>query len=269
MGQKVDPYGIRLGIKTDWKGTWFFEREYRDFLVEDLNIRKMISRYCNKHRISGVSNVHIRRKIPTEVWITVQTARPGLIIGRQGRGIETLRRELEQSIGKQVHINVEEVKEFRLDAQLTAESVAEQIERRASFNRVMKRAIQEAMKAGAKGIKVKCSGRLGGAEIARTETQREGRLPLSTLRADIDYGLTEARTAYGHIGVKVWICREDGRELPLAVVRPGAGVAEPSVPALTVARPARMTEGRPFAARSDEGRGQALVAQADAPKGDA
>lgn len=269
MGQKVDPYGIRLGIKTGWKGTWFFEREYRDFLVEDLNLRKMISRYCSEHRISGVSNVQIRRKIPTEVWITVQTARPGLIIGRQGRGIETLRRELEQSIGKQVHINVEEVKEFRLDAQLTAEGVAEQIERRASFNRVMKRAIQEAMKAGAKGIKIKCAGRLGGAEIARKEMQKEGKIPLSTLRADIDYGVTEARTAYGNIGVKVWICREDGRELAFAVARPAAGAAESPLPALTVARTAGTTEGRPVTRRSDAERDQTLVAQADVSGGDA
>lgn len=215
MGQKVHPYGIRLGIKTSWKGTWFFERGYREFLIEDLHLRKLISRYCRRQHISGVSNVEIRRKIPTEVWITVQTARPGLLIGRQGRGIESLRRELEQLVSKQVHINVEEVKDFRLDAQLTAEAIAEQIGRRASFSRVMKRAIQEAMKAGAKGMKVRCAGRLGGAEIARRETQKEGKIPLSTFRADIDYGVTEARTAYGHIGVKVWICRDDGREVPL------------------------------------------------------
>lgn len=227
MGQKVHPYGIRLGIKTAWKGTWFFERGYKEFLVEDLQLRKLISGYCAGHHISGVSNVEIRRKIATEVWITVRTARPGLLIGRQGRGIETLRRELEQSIGKQVHINVEEVKDFRLDAQLTAEGVAEQIGRRTSISRVMKRAIQEAMKAGVKGIKVKCSGRLAGAEIARSETQKEGKIPLSTLRADIDYAVTQARTAYGPIGVKVWICRDDGRELPFSVPREASAAAGP------------------------------------------
>jgi small subunit ribosomal protein S3 len=193
--------------------------------------------------------VEIRRKIPTEVWITVQTARPGLLIGRQGKGIESLRRGLEQAVAKQVHINVEEVKDFRLDAQLVAEGVAAQIERRASLNRVIKRAIQEAMKAGAKGIKVKCAGRIGGAEIARSETQKEGKIPLSTLRADVDYGLTEARTAYGHIGVKVWICRDDGTKLPLAVPQPTvreerrAPVAPPA-PAVAYSPPAKQ-EGSP------------------------
>jgi len=220
VGQKVNPYGIRLGIKTDWKSTWFFERDYKNFLIEDLRLRKLITNYCKRQHISGLSRVEIRRKIPTEIWVTARTARPGLLIGRQGKGIEALRRELEQAVGKQVHINVEEVKDFRLDAQLIAEGVAEQIEKRGSVSRVMKRAIQDTMKAGAKGVRVKCAGRLGGGEIARKETQKEGRIPLSTLRAEIDYGVTEAKTAYGNIGVKVWLCTDDGRELPPAPIGP-------------------------------------------------
>jgi small subunit ribosomal protein S3 len=237
VGQKVNPYGFRLGITTNWKATWFFERGYKEFLIEDLRLRKAISRYCERQHISGVANVETRRKIPTEVWITIQTARPGLLIGRQGRGIEALRRELEQLIGKQIHINVEEVKDFRLDAQLTAEGIAEQIQRRAAYNRAVKRAIQETMKAGAKGIKIRCAGRLGGAEIARKEIQREGKLPLSTLRADIDYGITEAKTPYGNVGIKVWICRDDGKELPVAAMHLPPPAEEVSSSAMPAASP--------------------------------
>ena len=262
MGQKVNPYGFRLGIRTEWKATWFFDREFKDVLIEDLQLRKLISGYCERQRISGVSNVEIRRKISTEVWITIHTGRPGLLIGRRGQGIEALRRELGQAVSKQVHINVEEVREFRIDAQLVAEGIAEQISRRAAPNRAMKRAVQEAMKAGAQGIMVKCSGRLGGREIARSETQRDGKLPLSTLRADIGYGFKEAKTAYGNIGVKVWLCRDDGKELALSKGR----TTRPAEGETGSARPVATSE---FSAPRGRGEAQSVASASEGTAGSA
>jgi small subunit ribosomal protein S3 len=211
MGQKVHPYGFRLGIVRDWKSRWFFEREYAQLVVEDLRIRRAIERYCKRQNISGVADVIIRRKVTNAVALTIYTAKPGLLIGRKGTGIEALRAELEKTTGRQVHVAVEEVADPRLSAQLVAENIAGQIERRQNVRRAMKRSLLETMRAGAQGIKVTVSGRIGGAEIARRETQKEGKIPLSTLRALVDYGLAEARTPAGYIGVKVWICTDDGR----------------------------------------------------------
>ncbi len=211
MGQKVHPYGFRLGIVKDWRSSWFAEKDYSQLVVEDLRIRRAVADYCERLNISGVSDITIRRKVANAVSLTIYTAKPGLLIGRKGTGVEALRAELEELTKKQVQVAVEEVADARLNAQLVAETIAGQIERRQNVRRAMKRAMVESMRAGAQGIKVTVSGRIGGAEIARRETQKDGKIPLSTLRADVDYGLAEARTPAGHIGVKVWICLNDGR----------------------------------------------------------
>ena len=216
MGQKVHPYGFRLGIVRDWKSLWFFEREYSWMVVEDLKIRRGIEGYCKSHDISGVADVIIRRKVNNAVGLTIYTAKPGLLIGRKGTGVEALRAELEALSGKQVQVAVEEISDPRINAQLVSENIAGQIQRRQNVRRAMKRALGEAMRAGAQGIKVRVSGRIGGGEIARSESQKEGKIPLSTLRADVQYGLTEARTPAGYVGVKVWVCLGDGREEPPA-----------------------------------------------------
>ncbi len=209
VGQKVHPYGLRLGIIKDWDGTWYAgRREYSDLLHEDLKIRQMIK---ERFYTAGVPRVEIERAA-NRTRITINTARPGMVIGRGGAEVERLRAELEQMTGKQVQINIVEVKQPELDAQLVAENVAFQLERRISFRRAMRQAQQRAMRMGAQGVKVRVSGRLGGAEIARTEWTNEGSVPLHTLRGDIDYGFAEAHTTYGLIGVKVWIYK--GEVLP-------------------------------------------------------
>lgn len=232
MGQKVHPLGMRLGISKEWGSVWFAERyTYRDTLVEDLRLRKAVDEYCRARTISGVSRIEIRRKATTQVELIIFTAKPGLLIGRRGKGIEELRQELEKVCSRQIYLNVQEVREPRLDAELTAQSVAQALERRMFFRRVMSRTIQDTMKAGARGIKIRVAGRLGGGEIARRETQREGKIPLSTLRADVDYAMAQARTAYGYIGVKVWICLDDGVERPvLQASRARAGSAGGETP---------------------------------------
>ncbi len=201
MGQKVHPYGFRVGIYKNWKSRWFAERDYGNLLHEDLEIRKAI-----KKRLfhAGVSEVEIER-FTQRMRLTIFAARPGIIIGRKGVEVERLKKMLSGMTDRQVHINIREIKNPELDAQLQAESIALQLERRVSFRRALKRAQQGTMQAGALGIKVMVSGRLGGAEMSRKEWYREGRVPLHTLRADIDYGFSEARTTYGRIGVKVWI----------------------------------------------------------------
>lgn len=209
MGQKVHPYGLRLGIIKDWEGKWYAGRkEYREFLHEDLAIRKLIK---ERFFTAGVPRVEIERAA-NRTRITIHTARPGMVIGKGGAEVERLRRQIERVTGKQVQINIVEVRQAECDAQLVAENVAFQLERRISFRRAMRQAQQRAMRMGAKGIKVRLSGRLGGAEIARTEWTNEGSVPLHTLRGDIDYGFAEARTTYGRIGVKVWIYK--GEVLP-------------------------------------------------------
>lgn len=202
MGQKVNPIGLRLGIVKDWQSRWFSEDKYRDFLLEDLKIRRYIKEKLYR---AGISQINIER-LANQLKIVIKTARPGIVIGRKGSEVEKLRQEIQDMVGnKNIQISVEEVPVPEIDAQLVAENIAFQIERRISYRRAMKQAIARALRMGAKGIKISCSGRLGGAEIAREEWYREGRLPLHTLRADIDYGFAEALTTYGKIGVKVWI----------------------------------------------------------------
>jgi small subunit ribosomal protein S3 len=205
MGQKINPYGFRLGVTTDWKSRWFSEREYKKYLHEDIAIRAYLRRNLSH---AGISRVEIERT-RDRVRVDIHTARPGVVIGRRGAEADRIRADLDKMTGKQVTLNILEVKGPETDAQLVAQGVAEQLASRVSFRRAMRRAINSAMKGGAKGIRVQCSGRLGGAEMARTEFYREGRVPLHTLRADIDYGLAEGRTTFGMIGVKVWIYRGD------------------------------------------------------------
>ncbi len=208
MGQKIHPYGFRLGVIKDHTSRWFADKEYSEYVAEDDRIRKFIR---ERVRHSGVSRVDIERtrdRVTIDVW----TARPGIVIGRRGAEADAIRSALEKMTGKQIKLNIQEVKSPELDAQVTAHNVAEQLRGRVSFRRAMRRATQNAMKAGAKGVRVQCSGRLGGAEMSRTEWYREGQVPLHTLRANIDYGFDEARTTYGRIGVKVWIYR--GEVLP-------------------------------------------------------
>lgn len=202
MGQKVHPVGIRLGIVKDWNAKWFADsKNFADYLNTDLKVRDFLKR---KLAQASVSRIQIQRPA-RNAYITIHTARPGIVIGRKGEDIEALRKEVSGMMGIPVHINVEEIRKPELDAQLVAESIAQQLEKRIMFRRAMKRAVSNAMRLGAQGIKINVAGRLNGAEIARTEWYREGRVPLHTLRADIEYGFAEARTTYGVIGVKVWV----------------------------------------------------------------
>ncbi|MEK7817110.1 MAG: 30S ribosomal protein S3 [Actinomycetota bacterium] len=201
MGQKVHPGGLRLGIIHDWKSHWYTEKEFANFLMEDLRIREHI---YGKLRHAALSDIHLK-KDAQKITIDIHTARPGIVIGKSGIEVDALRKEIHGMTGKSVQANIIEVKRPELDSNLVAQSIAEQLEGRVAFRRAMKRAITSAMRSGAEGIKVSCSGRLGGAEMARTEGYSEGRVPLHSLRADIDYGFTEARTTFGRIGVKVWI----------------------------------------------------------------
>ena len=203
MGQKVNPHGLRVGIIKDWDSKWYADKaNFADYLVEDNKVREYVKK---KLYVAGVSKVLIERAAENKMRVIVLTAKPGMVIGSSGAGIDNLRAELKKLTGKDIDISIEEVRRSEMDAQLTAESIAQALERRVSFRRAMKQAIGRTMKAGAKGIKVLCSGRLGGAEIARSEKYSEGNVPLHTLRADIDYGFAEADTTYGKIGVKVWI----------------------------------------------------------------
>ena len=209
MGQKMDPNGLRLGIIKDWNSKWYADsKNFADYLVEDYKIRKYIDK---KLHVAGISKIEIERTAEF-VKINVYTAKPGLIIGKGGNLAEALKAELEKMINKQVNLNIVEVSNIDLDAKLVAENIAMQLEKRISFRRAMKQCMQKTMKAGALGIKTAVSGRLGGADMARTEFYKEGTIPLQTLRADIDYGFAEADTTYGKIGVKVWIYK--GEVLP-------------------------------------------------------
>jgi small subunit ribosomal protein S3 len=201
LGQKVNPIGLRLGIVKTWESRWYAGKNYADYILEDYNIRKFIKK---KLYHAGISKVEIERSAK-RVRLRIFTSRPGIVIGKKGAEIALLKKELENIISHEVIIDIQEVRKPELDAQLVAENIALQIERRVAFRRAMKRGISSAMRFGAEGIKIICSGRLGGAEMARTEQYREGRIPLHTLRADIDYGFVEARTTYGIIGIKVFI----------------------------------------------------------------
>jgi len=209
MGQKVNPHGLRVGIIKDWDTKWYAsKKEFSEFLVEDFNIRKMIKK---KLYVAGISKIDIERAA-NKVKINISTSRPGIVIGKGGAGVEELRKMLAKVTDKGVVINITEVKKPDMDAQLVAENIASQLERRVSYRRAMKQCMSKAIKAGAKGIKTAVSGRIAGAEIARTESYHEGTIPLQTLRADIDYGFAEADTTYGKLGVKVWIYK--GEVLP-------------------------------------------------------
>ena len=200
MGQKIHPEGFRVGYIHDWKSNWFAEKEFADLLMQDLAIRDHIE---NKLAHAGLSDITIQRR--GEVAVDIHTARPGIVIGKSGSEVDALRKDLHKITGTPVKVNIREVKRPELDAKLVAQSIAEQLQNRVAFRRAMKRALTSAMRSGAKGVKVQVSGRLGGAEMARTEGYSEGRVPLHTLRADIDYGFIEARTGTGRIGVKCWI----------------------------------------------------------------
>jgi small subunit ribosomal protein S3 len=206
MGQKVNPYGFRLGITTDWKSRWFSDKEYTDYLIEDWKIRDLLMRDLPHAAISRIEVERTRDRLR----IDVHTARPGIVIGRRGAEADRLRAALAKMTGNnKVQLNIQEIKSPELDAALIAQGVADQLAGRVNFRRAMKRAVQNAQKAGVLGIRVQCAGRLNGAEMSRTEWYREGRVPLHTLRADIDYGFREARTTYGRIGVKVWLYKGD------------------------------------------------------------
>ncbi|GAA1334094.1 30S ribosomal protein S3 [Saccharothrix algeriensis] len=206
MGQKINPHGFRLGITTDWKSRWYADKQYAEYVAEDVKIRKLLSRGMER---AGISKVEIERT-RDRVRVDIHTARPGIVIGRRGAEADRIRGELEKLTKKQVQLNILEVKSPESDAQLVAQGVAEQLSNRVAFRRAMRKAIQSAMRSPqVKGIRVQCGGRLGGAEMSRSEHYRDGRVPLHTLRADIDYGFFEARTTFGRIGVKVWIYKGD------------------------------------------------------------
>ena len=207
MGQKINPYGFRLGVTTDWKSRWFSERQYKEYLTEDWKIRDYIMSTLGD---AAISRIEVERKRGETLKVDIHTARPGIVIGRKGAKADEIRAGLTKLTGNnKVQLNIVEIKSPELDAALIAQGVADQLVGRIAFRRAMKRAVQNAQKAGALGIRVQCSGRLGGAEMSRTEWYREGRVPLHTLRADIDYGFREARTSSGRVGVKVWIYRGD------------------------------------------------------------
>ncbi len=201
MGQKVNPIGLRLGINRTWDSRWFADRDYADKLHEDLKMRQFLK---TQLAAAGISRVVIERPTKKAV-VTIYSSRPGVVIGKKGADIDKIKKKLASFTKDEVHLNIVEVRKPEIDATLIAEGVAQQLERRVSFRRAMKRAVQSALRMGAKGIRINCSGRLGGAEIARTEWYREGRVPLHTLRADIDYGVARGNTTYGVIGIKVWV----------------------------------------------------------------
>jgi small subunit ribosomal protein S3 len=241
MGQKVNPHGFRLGVTTDFKSRWYADKLYKDYIKEDVAIRRMLTQGMER---AGISKVEIERT-RDRVRVDVHTARPGIVIGRRGAEADRLRSNLEKLTGKQIQFNILEVKNPELDAQLVAQAVAEQLSSRVSFRRAMRKSMQSTMKAGARGIKIQCGGRLGGAEMSRSEFYREGRVPLHTLRANVDYGFFEARTTFGRIGVKVWIYKGDVKNI--AEVRAENAVARAGN------RPARGDRSR---GRGERGRGR-------------
>ena len=236
MGQKTHPVGFRLGIIRDWDAKWYADKDYAELLLEDMKMRKAIK---EQYPEAGISTVEIAR-LANELSLTVYTARPGVVIGRGGQRVDEMRTLLEGITGKKIQLNIKEIHQPELDAFLVARNLADQLERRSSHRRAMKQSIFRTMQSGALGIKIKCSGRLGGAEIARKETAHEGRVPLHTLRANIDYGCTEAHTTFGRVGVKVWIYKGDilperkqpeavEKESPAPVVKIEASSSGPSV----------------------------------------
>ena len=205
MGRKVNPVGFRLGVSSDWESTWFAEKNYTEFLHEDLKIREIIQSELTR---AGVSRIEVERAA-NKVDVTLYTSKPGIVIGKQGSNVDRIRKLLENKVGRKVNVKIEEIKVPEIDAHLVAESIAEQLQRRVSYRRAMKHAVQQAMRRGAKGVKIRLAGRLGGADMSREVKEMEGRVPLHTLRAQIDYATVHAHTTYGRIGVKVWVYKGD------------------------------------------------------------
>jgi small subunit ribosomal protein S3 len=205
MGRKVNPVGFRLGVSSDWESTWFAEKNYTEYLHEDLKIREIIQSELTR---AGVSRIEVERAA-NKVDVTLYTSKPGIVIGKQGSNVDRIRKLLENKVGRKVNVKIEEIKVPETDAHLVAESIAEQLQRRVSYRRAMKHAVQQAMRRGAKGVKVRLAGRLGGADMSREVKEMEGRVPLHTLRAQIDYANVHAHTTYGRIGVKVWVYKGD------------------------------------------------------------
>ncbi|WP_314224738.1 30S ribosomal protein S3 [Streptomyces zaehneri] len=262
MGQKVNPHGFRLGITTDFKSRWYADKSYKEYVGEDVAIRRMMTSGMER---AGISKVEIERT-RDRVRVDIHTARPGIVIGRRGAEADRIRGDLEKLTKKQVQLNILEVKNPEVDAQLVAQAVAEQLSSRVSFRRAMRKSMQSAMKAGAKGIKIQCGGRLGGAEMSRSEFYREGRVPLHTLRANVDYGFFEAKTTFGRIGVKVWIYKGDVKNI--------AEVRAENAAARAGNRPARGGADRPARGgrggeRGGRGRKPQTAPAAEAPKADA
>lgn len=243
MGQKIHPIGFRIGVIRDWDSKWYADKEFPALLLEDAEIRKLVKKKLYQ---AGISRTEIERQA-NKVRVTLHTARPGIIIGRGGKGVDEFREDLERITKKQVHVSVQEVRQPEIDAQLVAESIAQQIEKRISYKRAMKQSVTRGMRFGAKGIRVRVAGRLGGAEMARVDTDKQGKVPLHTLRADIDYGFAEAKTTYGHIGIKVWIYKGD--------ILPGTRRAEPTEEELMEARRRQIRERRPRRDRGERGEG--------------
>jgi small subunit ribosomal protein S3 len=259
VGQKINPHGFRLGISTDWKSRWYADKQYAEYVKEDVAIRRLLSKGMER---AGIAKVEIERT-RDRVRVDIHTARPGIVIGRRGAEADRIRGELEKLSGKQVQLNILEVKNPEAEAQLVAQGVAEQLSNRVAFRRAMRKAIQSAMRSPqVKGIRVQCSGRLGGAEMSRSEFYREGRVPLHTLRADIDYGLFEARTTFGRIGVKVWIYKGDvvgGRRE--RDVESAARAADASARAPRRERPARRRSGATGTTGTSTEAGRAAAAE--------
>jgi small subunit ribosomal protein S3 len=226
LGQKVNPTGFRLGIVRDWDTHWFAEKDYQRLVREDVDLRNTIQRDL---REAAVPRIEIERSA-NQVTVTIHTAKPGIVIGKSGAKVEDLRRRLEEKTGKRVRVNIQEIRQPELDATLVARSIAEQLERRVAFRRAMKQAVTRSLQRGAKGVKVIVSGRLGGAEMSRREREVQGKVPLHTLRADIDYGTAEAHTTFGVIGVKVWIYKGEVLPKPKVVPAPQPALAQPTPP---------------------------------------
>jgi small subunit ribosomal protein S3 len=260
VGQKINPHGFRLGISTDWKSRWYADKQYAEYVKEDVAIRRLLSKGMER---AGIAKVEIERT-RDRVRVDIHTARPGIVIGRRGAEADRIRSELEKLSGKQVQLNILEVKNPEAEAQLVAQGVAEQLSNRVAFRRAMRKAIQSAMRSPqVKGIRVQCSGRLGGAEMSRSEFYREGRVPLHTLRADIDYGLFEARTTFGRIGVKVWIYRGDvvGGRRERDAEGAAAAAAAAAARAPRRERPARRRSGAAGTTGASTEAGRAAVAE--------
>ena len=249
MGQKVNPIGFRIGVIRGWDAKWYADKEYTHFLLEDVRIRKAIA---DKYAEAGISRVEIERSA-NQVTVTIHTSRPGIVIGRGGQRVDEMRQFLEKVAGRQVRVNIQEIRRPELDAYLVAKSIAEQLERRVAYRRAMKQAMARTLQAGAKGVKIAAGGRLGGAEIARREKMHQGRVPLHTLRADIDFGIAEAATTLGRIGVKVWIYKGDifpERQTEAAAAATAEGV------------PAPVAEASPALAKEGAEQGAPVVSQA-------